>query len=608
VIGDGDQCFEQLLSAYLDGGLSRPAEDELRALLDDPARAEAFGEMTRLDGRIAGLLAAPVSDDKMLALLWEDLGAAPAAAAIRGPAVADSARSPAAPTLGPVRRTVSLRWVRWGTAAAAGAALAVGLYLYSGRAGDGVESEVVSGRVLVEGARAERIAPGTRVAVPEGAAAVIRLSDGSIAEFEPASEAVLRGRSGGVRQVVELVEGGGRFRVKHGGGQFRVETQLGSVTALGTEFTVGLQPLESPGVGRRPQRVFSALVVEVASGAVQVDFAGTAHRLGAGESRVFTDESRTVAGVVTAVDPVAGAISLTRRDRRGTAVPVVLRRTAGAAVTVDGREAALSDLVAGMSVVAGVADDNRVVYLRAEGPTVAGAIESVDAAGRTLVLDSASQGRAVYTASADAVILVDGSPAGWEQLRAGRPAVLRLSADGQSAVWIAVGRVPSATRGGAAARPPTPATVQGVVRRSDAAHGTITVAVRTGGRQTEERVYQVPPDAAVFVDGAAASPADVPDGATVVITPAAARPGAVAVLRAEGPTETRVLKAVDGQSVVVVVDGRDRTIPLAAGARFMVNGKPAAPADIRPGATVSLKFSADRKTVVSVAVGRGRTR
>ncbi|MFW6108736.1 MAG: DUF4159 domain-containing protein [bacterium] len=165
---------------------------------------------------------------------------------------------------------------------AVGAAVLYGLWPHRRAA---ARYELLAGHVLINGQKSQRVAPGARLVVPSTQRAVLRLGDGTRAELDPSSEVVLRGEGRGVREAVELVEGRGRFQVTEGGGRFRVETALGLVTALGTDFTVELWSAEPPGSGEH--RSVRALAVAVDSGRVQVDLDETTHELTAGESRAF---------------------------------------------------------------------------------------------------------------------------------------------------------------------------------------------------------------------------------------------------------------------------------------------------------------------------------
>lgn len=192
---------------------------------------------------------------------------------------APRARPPGAP-----RRRVTA-WL----ACAAAVLLVAGLSWYWLGRGKVVTHEVVSGNVLVDNVLTARIPEGAGFEVVGDVPAVISLSDGSRVELDPPSKGVIRGQSGGVRQVIALTQGGGRFRVAHSGGQFRVDTAPGTVTVLGTEFVARLQPPLKVGkeAGNNAPMV---LAVAVAEGRVQVDTRANRYTLSAGQRRVFGDD------------------------------------------------------------------------------------------------------------------------------------------------------------------------------------------------------------------------------------------------------------------------------------------------------------------------------
>lgn len=66
--------FDALLPRALDRELDAAGEAEFLDLLRDPANEAAFEELTRIDREIAGLMAAPVSDDTLERLVWRDIG------------------------------------------------------------------------------------------------------------------------------------------------------------------------------------------------------------------------------------------------------------------------------------------------------------------------------------------------------------------------------------------------------------------------------------------------------------------------------------------------------------------------------------------------------
>ena len=221
-------------------------------------------------------------------------------------------------------------------------------------------ARVSSGNVLVNGQSLDRIPNGAAVTVPGPALAVIQLSDGSRATLEPATQITLRGRVGSVRQVLLLNAGGGEFLVPHGGGQFRIDTPAGSVTVLGTKFTVQLRS--------------RALVVSVASGIVQFDRQGQeSATLTAGQGRQFgaaTDRiilrpatSRPVphmAGTIQSVDLGARAIVLaTEEGQRTYAFAQDIR------VTIHGEPGAIAELTPGMNATLTLtAEQNEVIEIQ----------------------------------------------------------------------------------------------------------------------------------------------------------------------------------------------------------------------------------------------------
>lgn len=177
----------------------------------------------------------------------------------------------AAPLLKPAPERVGPRsrpWILPVAAAAACFAIIAAIVLWSA-SGPDAPFKVVAGDVKIE---------GPKVNVAGAAPALFRMSDGSEAELAPASAAVFHGRKGDARQVVELSQGSGKFKVAKAPDSFRVDTSVGTVAVLGTEFTVEL---------RKQKKGPPALAVTVASGRVRVDAAGQKKELGPGESRVF---------------------------------------------------------------------------------------------------------------------------------------------------------------------------------------------------------------------------------------------------------------------------------------------------------------------------------
>jgi hypothetical protein len=149
--------------------------------------------------------------------------------------------------------------------------------------------DVLAGQVLVEGLPTNRIVEGESIVVGGASPAVIRLADGSQAELDPESEVVVHDGDAATRQIVELRNGSGSFRVPKGDRGLRVETAIGTVTSTDTQFSIDF--LHSHAEGDEGVRLIptgiAALVVSVAAGIVQVDVQDQSFTLSSGESRVF---------------------------------------------------------------------------------------------------------------------------------------------------------------------------------------------------------------------------------------------------------------------------------------------------------------------------------
>ena len=164
-----------------------------------------------------------------------------------------------------------------------------------------VESHrVIGGQVFTNGATSDVLRDGDSITVGEDGPALIQLADGSKVELEPASRAVLHGVTEQARQVVELVEGRGAFRVTDGGGQFKVKTSIGQVNVLGTEFTVKLL---SPEKGEDKTKKAARMTVMVRSGVVRVDIANQSYTVREGDGYLFAAEGPQLA------TPLAGSAS-----------------------------------------------------------------------------------------------------------------------------------------------------------------------------------------------------------------------------------------------------------------------------------------------------------
>lgn len=418
---------QELTRKYLDR-FATPAEiAELERLLQESApAADAFAQLTREEGQLAAVV--------------RNLAGVHQAQSILG-------------NFRPPRRPWYRRAAIWASLAAS-VAIVLGLFVwqFSRRGSNAVKpnspidrdgevakgNRVIRGEVLLDDRPARTIPDGSTIAVhsPEGAA--VELADGSKVDFDRGSRAVLFGPAEGVRQLVELSAGAGTFQVTKGNGEFRVETPYGQVTALGTEFRVGVLPSNERG---------DRLSVAVLEGLVEVRFAGKRHLLWEGESRVFQSRGeaerglREVRGIVQAVG--AGKISLKLGGDRVKIADYPLDPKA--TVVVDERPAKLSDLAEGMIVfVQRQEGAETILRIRAEGPTIAGNVRAVNLAERTITL-AGSRGEGfkpdmTYPVSADAQVLINGEPATLADVPLQANLVLKLSADRKTVMSITVGR------------------------------------------------------------------------------------------------------------------------------------------------------------------------
>ena len=246
--------------------------EELLARLAD---GEATGEEAR--ELAAALRADPERRRKLVEWLLLEVQLYKITAGARGAAQAAQLR----------RQPLSRRLKVWAPAAAA--ALLVGAtawwaLLPATQAG---RYELAAGAIS-----APRLEEQVPFQVTSLAPARLNLPCGAAVELQNGSQAVLHGRSEGARQTVELRAGAGRFMVPAGKGAFIVDTPLGSVTVVGTEFTVELRrPERKPkGESEMSSRMAVALVVAVVAGAVQVNYDGKSVVLSAGQKQAFAKE------------------------------------------------------------------------------------------------------------------------------------------------------------------------------------------------------------------------------------------------------------------------------------------------------------------------------
>jgi RNA polymerase sigma factor (sigma-70 family) len=215
-----------------------------------------------------------------------------------------------------------------------------------------------------------------------------------------------------------------------------------------------------------------------------------------------------------------------------------------------------------------------------EGRQVNGVVKAVDAASRTITVEGAT-----YPVAPDAHISLDHRPGQLEDLPPGANVGLNLGVDQKTVLRVSANG----------------SSDFGQVKAVDAATGTITV---TGG-PPEDRVYTVPPDAPITIDGRAARLADVPVGASLHALNLRVDQKTVSSINAVGPSFHRVeVQAVDaaGGTVTIAAGGpkeiASRTLAVAPQAGVEIDGAPGKLAGVPGGAFVNLRLSFDSQTVL----------
>ncbi len=313
---------------------------------------------------------------------------------------------------------------------------------------DPKSTQVIAGDVRVNGHLAKTANTGDRLHVVGQQSAILSLPDGSKAEFETASEFVLRGEMAGMSQVVEMVDGTGTFKVEPAEGGFQVETPVGRVTALGTEFRVKLRTK-----GDEKERVFpgtkiAALAVLVISGVVEVEVAGKTYTLYAGDDRQFPagrESGKALRETQTVLESIEEAqIVVTQGGDRPKKTTVPL--TVDLRILIDGKPGRADDLAKGMMIhLQRFQGDDEVIGLRVEGPTITGTLKSIEPDGRGLtVAGRKGKERKVEERTLalrpDTTIEIGGRPSTLGELSIGAPIIVRTSADLKAALQITIPR------------------------------------------------------------------------------------------------------------------------------------------------------------------------
>jgi RNA polymerase sigma factor (sigma-70 family) len=346
-----------------------------------------------------------------------------------------------------------------------------------------------------------------------------------------------------------------------------------------------------------------------------------------------------VRGVVKAVDTNKGTLTVAvgvGRGEEGVEKTFAVPGTAEVAINVgSGRRGSyrggkLADLAPGALVVLQLAADQKTVeFVLAEGPTVQGRLDSVDAGKNSLTLTIRSGGRErgeepqqekrTYVLARNAEVAVDDGRGKVFSLREAKLAELPAGAVVGLKLSVDVQHVQSLVAEGP--------TVQGVVKTVDADRNQITVTTRAGrgDEAGEEQTYALAAGIDVLLDDGKGRRFSLREGKLADL-----RPGAIATLklsvdqrtvmtiRAEGPSVQGTLKAVDSARGTITLDLRagrgdtpeEKTFAVARDARVFIDGREGKLADVKAeeNSPVALKLSLDQKMVQSITIGDGRSR
>jgi RNA polymerase sigma factor (sigma-70 family) len=332
-----------------------------------------------------------------------------------------------------------------------------------------------------------------------------------------------------------------------------------------------------------------------------------------GEGKKHTTE---VSGAVKAVDVPHNTVTL--HPRKEHPEPQTFTVAAGVKVLLgDGTgdklgfvEGKLADLSEGAPVILRLSEDQKVVRIWVEGPTIEGTLKAANAANGTITVTVAlvkgepATDKTFAVASNASVFIDDGQAPNKSQPKK-QPGLADLPTDAVVSLKLSADRkvVGSIRAEGQS--------VTGVVKAVAGGKNTITLTISTKGAPDEERTFQVAKAVQVFIDDGkkvkakpAAAPrlADVPVGAQATLRLALDGQSVVA-LRAEGANVHGTVKAVDAARNTltlhdkVVKDGK--TYSVLVEAAVFLDGKVERKklSDVPAGSVVDLKLLADQKTV-----------
>jgi len=223
-------------------------------------------------------------------------------------------------------------------------------------------------------------------------------------------------------------------------------------------------------------------------------------------------------------------------------------------------------------------DQETTHNISAQGPQVNGVVKAVDTEKNTITVNDQT-----YPVAPDANISIDfkGSGGKLTGIPAGAFVGMSLRVDGNT-VWRIQANGPSD-------------------------FGTVNNTITLTGGPPNDRVYNVPPDCPITIDGQPAKLAAIPVGAGLHALNLRVDQKTVSSLNVVGPNyHHEGVKAVDSANSTITFDDKapatvaGKTLPVAPGASIEVDGKPGKLAGIPAGAFVNVRLSVDAQTVLHV--------
>lgn len=597
-----DRPLTDLIQSYLDGTSSAEAFAELqRRVIADPVAADAFAKASRMDALLADHLvdARQTADSTAIATRAVDSYA-------HGDDYIPS----------PPRKS---NWPLGTLAVAAAILAATGVGVWFALQHEAPKPQpmaqethqLLSGRVLVDGVEGLPINDGSRIDVLDEPATLL-LADGSRAELAPKSSAIVCGGANELRQVIALFSGGAKFQVEKGKGRFLIDTPIGPVTVLGTEFELQLQDHVWMGDDEMRMQRMMILSVVVWTGSVQVEIAGEQVTLAAGSRRVFADEPRKderrpeVTGRFVSYNAANNTLVVMGKEGRGEITFAVAKDVK---VILNGESGKLADLSEKHLLQLNLNAD-RSTILEVRGATQAveqpreradrRVIASVDPEKKTVTF-KVEREKSTFPVDNNARILVSGKDAKLADLKLGAMTLVQFAEDQKTVVLLRQG-----DRDGEGERPGPRdgerGDFRGQLEKYDEKANTIVIVQRGDGGAERRATLLLAKDVKIVAEGAKdLKVADIAINTPVSVIVNEDRTTAVSI-RIEIRPVRRIVFEVDGEKHTVTfrVERERITLPVSKEARITIDNRQAKLTDLKQGAVTFATMSPDGKSVVAI--------